>query len=258
PPPPQPNQPPSWQEQVLSKGWATEVIIPNSYQADSGAGLRSGIIGLVNKGKLRKADDWGALKAWGWGASRALDYLETDPTINAKMVAIEGISRYGNAALVTMVYDTRFAAAFVGSSGAGGAKLWRRDFGEKETNLASSGEYHWMAPNFIKYAGPLTPADMPIDQHEFIALCAPRPTFIGCGSPNVEGIWVDDTGMFRATYMASPVWQLLGAKGIKVGPMPPEDQGLTDGELAFRQHSGGHTNGPNWPTFLDWLGRYFR
>src|SRR5690606_8534925 len=134
---------PAWQEQVLAAGWGFGVIIPTSYQADNGAGLRSGIIGLVNKGQPRKLDDWGTLKAWGWGASRALDLLEKDPAVNAEKVTIEGLSRYGKAALVAMAYDERFAAGLIGSSGAGGAKMLRRVFGEQVENLAASGEYHW-------------------------------------------------------------------------------------------------------------------
>src|SRR4029077_7791310 len=106
------------------------LLDPASAQADDGAGLTRGIIGLVNKGQARKPDDWGALRAWAWGASRALDYLETDTTVDAKHVGIEGVSRYGKAALVTMAFDTRFAAVLVGSSGEGGAKPHRRNFGE--------------------------------------------------------------------------------------------------------------------------------
>ena len=127
----------------------------------------------------RKVDDWGALRAWAWGASRCLDYFETDKSVNAKQVGIEGISRYGKAAIVTMAYDERFAIAFVGSSGAGGAKIHRRILGEQVENVAASGEYHWMAGNYLKYAGPLTPNDLPVDSYELIALCAPRPVFIG-------------------------------------------------------------------------------
>jgi len=248
---------PSPMQQILAKGWGVAQIYPNETQADHGGGLRRGIIGLANGGRLRKPDEWGALKAWGWGASRALDFLATQKSVDARKVAIEGMSRYGKAALVTMVYDPRFAAAFVGSSGAGGAKLWRRDFGEREGNVASSGEYHWMAPNFIRYAGPKNPGDMPVDSHQLIALCATRTVFVGVGSPRVEGTWVDATGMFKATAMASPAWELLGKRGLRTAAMPPEDRGLLEGELAWRQHSGGHTNGPNWPSFLEWIGRYW-
>ena len=165
---------PSWQQQVLAQGWGYAIIVPNSIQADDGGGLTSGIIGLCNKGQARKPDDWGALRAWAWGASRALDYFETDKAVDAKQVGIEGLSRYGKAALVAMAYDQRFAIGFIGSSGEGGAKLHRRNFGELVENLTGSGEYHWMAGNFLKYGGPLTPGDLPVDAHELIALCAAR------------------------------------------------------------------------------------
>src|SRR5262245_4021867 len=155
--------PNSWQSQVLAKGWGYAIITPNSIQADNGAGLTRGIIGLCNKGQPRKVDDWGALRAWAWGASRALDYFETDKAVDAKQVGIEGLSRYGKAAIVAMAYDERFAIGFIGSSGQGGAKLHRRNFGELVENVASSGEYHWMAGNFLKYAGPLNWNDLPVD-----------------------------------------------------------------------------------------------
>ena len=249
---------PTWQQQVLSRGWGYATLVPTSVQADNGAGLTHGIIGLANKGQPRKADDWGALRAWAWGASRALDYLETDNAVDAKRVGIEGLSRYGKAALVTMAYDPRFAIAFVGSSGAGGAKLLRRDFGERVENLASSGEYHWFAGNFLKYAGPLTPGDLPVDAHQLIALCAPRPVFVSVGSPTVEGTWVDARGMFLATVAAGPVYRLLGRRDLGTSEFPPIETALIDGELAFRQHSGGHTTGPNWPTFVKFAERYMK
>src|SRR5262249_39993152 len=147
------QQGPGWQEQVLSKGWGFATYVPVSVQADNGAGLTQGIIGLVNKGQPRKLDDWGALRAWAWGASKVLDYFETDPAVDAKQIGIEGHSRYGKAALIAVAYDPRFAIGFLSSSGEGGAKLHRRNCGEIVENLAGSGEYHWMAGNFIKYAG---------------------------------------------------------------------------------------------------------
>jgi hypothetical protein len=116
-----------WQQQVLAKGWGYATLVPNSIQADNGAGLTAGIIGLVNKGQPRKPDDWGALRAWAWGASRALDYFETDKAVNARMVGLEGHSRYGKATLVAMAYEPRLAIAYVSSSGAGGAKIHRRN-----------------------------------------------------------------------------------------------------------------------------------
>ncbi|MFC1792517.1 alpha/beta hydrolase family protein [Planctomycetota bacterium] len=248
---------PSWQQQVLAKGWGYATIVPNSIQADNGAGLNQGIIGLCNKGQPRKADDWGALRAWAWGAGRALDFFETDKSVDAQKVGLEGHSRYGKATLVAMAYDQRFAIAYVSSSGAGGASLFRRDFGEIVENVASSGEYHWMAGNFLKYAGPLTWDDLPIDAHELVALCAPRPVFISSGSFNGDA-WVDAKGMFLAAAGAGPVYKLLEKKDMGTTEFPPIETTLIDGDVAFRQHSGGHTPGPNWPTFLTFAQRYFK
>ncbi len=156
-------------EQLIADGWGYAFLDPASVQADNGAGLTKGIIGLVNKGQPRKPDDWGSLRAWAWGASRLLDYLETDRSVDAKHVGIEGVSRYGKAALVTMAFDQRFAVVLVGSSGEGGAKLHRRNWGEAVENLTGSGEYHWMAGNFLKYGaaeatfGSKNAGDLPVD-----------------------------------------------------------------------------------------------
>ena len=254
-----------WQRLVLEKGWGYAVIFPNSYQADNGAGLTEGIIGLANKGQPRKLDDWGVLRAWGWGASRALDYFETDRAVDAKQVGIEGHSRMGKATLATMAYDPRFAICYVSSSGEGGAKLYRHIFGEQITNLAAPSEYHWMAGNFLKYAGPLTPGDLPVDNHELIALAAPRPVFIGGGSSTGDGYairegdaWADTTGMFMAEVAAGPVYRLLGKKDLGATALPPIGTAIIGGDLGFRQHPGGHTPAPNWPVFLEFASRYLR
>ncbi len=245
-------------DQLIVDGWGYATLNPSSIQPDNGAGLTRGIIGLVNKGQPRKPDDWGALRAWAWGASRALDYLETDPAVDAKHVGIEGVSRYGKAALVTMAFDTRFAVVLVGSSGEGGAKLHRRNFGEAVENLTGSGEYHWMAGNFLMYGSIKTPADLPVDAHELIALCAPRPTFISYGIPEKgDAKWLDQRGSFMATVAAGPVFRLLGAKDLGTSEMPPVNTGLLDGQLAWRQHDGGHTDGPNWQYFIPWADKFF-
>jgi hypothetical protein len=260
-PPPRNPFGPSGRQLALAKGWGFAVISPSSIQADNGAGLTQGIVGLCNKGQPRKPDDWGALRAWAWGASRALDYFETDKAVDAKHVAIEGLSRYGKATLVAMAYDQRFAVALVGSSGEGGAKLHRRNFGELVENLTGAGEYHWMAGNFLKYGGPLTPGDLPVDAHELIALCAPRPVFISYGASSgsgAEGTWVDQRGSFMAAVAAGPVYELLGKKGLGTGEFPPVETSLLGGDVAWRQHAGGHTVGPNWPTFLAWAERYLK
>lgn len=260
--PPEPNRlisphEPGWKEQLISRGWGYAVLNPSSIQADHGAGLKTGIIGLVNRGSGRKPDDWGALKAWAWGASRALDYLEKDEDVDPKRFAIEGLSRYGKAAVVAMAYEPRFSLAFVGSSGAGGAKILRRNFGEQVENLASSGEYHWFCGNFIKYASTHSVNDLPVDGHQIIALCAPRPVFISSGSPHVEGEWIDAKGMFLAGVHAGPVYRLLGKKDLGRTEFPVLGTPLVDGEIAFRQHAGGHSTGPNWSTWIAWASRYW-
>lgn len=247
---------PSWQQQVLEHGWGYAILIPTSFQDDSGAGLTEGIIGLCNRGQPRALEDWGALRVWAWGASRLLDYLQTIPQVDAKHVGIEGLSRYGKAALVTLAYDQRFAIVLVGSSGAGGAKLFRRNFGESIADLAATNEYHWFAGNFVKYAGSLNAGDLPVDAHELIALCAPRPVFISEGSPAVEGNWLDDKGQFMAEVDAGPVYRLLGKRDLGATVMPPIGTALISGDLAFRQHQYGHTDFPNWPAFLKFAARY--
>jgi len=255
--------------QLIAAGWGYATIVPNSIQADNGAGLTKGIIGLCNKGQPRKPDDWGSLRAWAWGASRGLDYLETDKSVDAKRVGIEGVSRYGKAALVTMAYDPRFAVVLVGSSGEGGAKLHRRNWGEAVENLTATGEYHWMAGNFLNYGaadasfGSKNAGDLPVDAHELIALCAPRLTFISYGVPERgDAKWLDQKGSYMATVAAGPVFRLLGAKDLGVGEdyknaqMPPVNVGLLDGQLAWRQHDGGHTDGPNWKYFIPWADKF--
>lgn len=246
---------PTWKDLVVERGWGYAVLVPNSVQADNGAGLTRGVIGLTNRGEPRAPDAWGALRAWAWGASRLLDYFETEPRVDAARVGIEGHSRYGKAAAVTLAFDERFATAFVSSSGEGGLKLHRRNYGEIVENLTGSGEYHWMAGNFLKYGGPLTWDDLPVDAHELVALCAPRPIFISSG--DVGDYWVDARGMFLAGAHAAPAYELLGARGMGTMEFPPLETGLLDGEIAFRQHAAGHTDGPNWPVFLEFAARYF-
>jgi hypothetical protein len=261
------NDPPSTQ-QLLSNGWGYATISPNTIQPDNGAGLTKGVIGLANKGQARKPDDWGSLRAWAWGAARGLDYLETDPAVDARRVGIEGVSRYGKAALVTLAFEPRFAIALIGSSGEGGAKLHRRNFGEAVENLTGTGEYHWMCGNFLKYGtdessfGRKTPNDLPVDAHELIALCAPRPVFISYGIPEKgDAQWLDQPGSYMATVAAGPVYRLLGAKDIgekedyHTAKMPPVNTGLLDGQLAWRQHDGGHEDRSNMKHFIQWADR---
>lgn len=269
--PPKPEEQLTSQERLLAAGWGYVTIDPGSIQADNGAGLTRGIIGLVNKGQPRKPEDWGSLRAWAWGAARGLDYLETDTLVNAKKVGIEGVSRYGKAALVTLAFEPRFAVGLIGSSGKGGATLHRRVFGEAVESLTGTGEYHWMAGNYLKYGteessfGKKTGCDLPVDSHELIALAAPRLAFISYGIPEKgDAKWLDQKGSYMATIAAGSVYKLLGAKDLGVSndylkeQMPPMLTDMLDGELAWRQHDGGHTDGPNYKYFIPWASKFLK
>ena len=253
---------------MIAAGWGYASLSPASVQADNGAGLTKGIIGLVNNGQPRKPDDWGSLRAWAWGAARALDYLETDKAVDAKRVGIEGVSRYGKAALVTMAYDTRFAIGLIASSGEGGTKLHRRNWGEQVENLTGSGEYHWMAGNFLKYGAAESDfGSKNAGRHS--GRCArtdragaPRPMFISHGIPERgDAQWLDHQGSFMAAIAARPVYRLLGRRisgrsdNYKTEKMPAVLVSMLDGQLAWRQHDGGHTDGPSWKYFIPWADR---
>jgi len=285
-PTPAANADPTPQQQILSRGWGYASVATASIQADNGQGLTCGIIGLVNKGQPRKIDDWGVLSAWGWGMSKVLDYLETDKAVDARRVAVQGHSRDGKAALVALAYDERFLTGFISSSGQSGAKLHRRKYGEAIENIAATNEYHWMAGNYLKYAGRWD--TLPVDAHELIALVAPRPVFLSTGNgpdlnpdgtvkmmqagdprfqasrgpieqqaANINDAWVDPKGTFLAGVGAGAVYRLLGKKDLGTTEFPKIETALTSGDIAFRQHSAGHTPGPNWPVFLDFAARYF-
>jgi hypothetical protein len=268
--------PPTNQQQALALGWGYATIVTGSVQADNGQGMQCGIIGLVNKGQPRKLDDWGVLAAWAWGASRVLDYFESDKAIDAKRVGLYGHSRWGKATLVATVLDQRFAVAYVSSSGQGGAKLHRRKYGETVDNLANT-FYYWMGGNYLKYAGRWDA--MPVDSHELIALMAPRPVFLSAGNDPQRGpdgtiatrvndqgqtvvtqaydAWIDPRGSFMAAAGAGPVYELLGKKGLGVRDFPTLDTKVIAGDIGFHQHPGGHTSGPAWETFYTFARKYF-
>ncbi len=281
-PPPEPSA----QEQILGRGWGYASVSTASIQADNGQGLTCGIIGLVNKGQPRDLDDWGVLSAWGWGMSKVLDYLETDPAVDATKVATFGHSRNGKAALVALAYDERFLTGYISSSGQSGAKLHRRKYGEAIENIAAVNEYHWMAGNYLVYAGRWN--TLPVDSHELIAMVAPRPVFLSTGkgpdtnpdgsielmkegdprfqasrgpigqqAANINDAWVDPKGTFLAGVGAGPVYELLGKKGLGTSEFPPIETAIVTGDIGFRQHASGHTPGPNWSVFLDFAGKYF-
>jgi hypothetical protein len=256
---------------------------PNAVQPDSGgANLSSYLIGLVNKGNWRKPDDPGSLVAWGWGVSRLIDRFASDADIDADKIAVEGHSRYGKATLVTAAYDERVVVAWPSDAGALGTAIARRHYGESLEFVASStGEYHWVNGNILKYAGPLEPggyiprrvALLDVDAHSTTSLLAPRAIFVTNGTDTPPGFgdaWADPRGTFLSGKLASPVWKLLGWSGQiipdgtvftsgpdeSIGGTPPFNVAFIDGTVGWRRQIEGHTPVPNWPTFATFAARY--
>lgn len=246
-----PPEGPTPKEQVIDKGWAFVTFNTTALQPDHAAGLDEGIIGLMNEGDLREPGEWGVLAAWSWGLSRILDYLETVPAVDATRAGVQGHSRWGKTALLAAALDRRWAVAFPSCSGAMGASLEKRDYGETIDIVASTNEYHWMAGHFLNYAGNWDA--MPVDAHLLISLVAPRPLFL---TGATEDHWTDQRGMFLAATEAAPVYEFLGADGLSVDSMPPPDSSAIGGDLAWRMHEGGHTALPDWPVFLEFAERY--
>jgi hypothetical protein len=238
--------------EILAKGWGCATASTYTLQADTGAGLKDGVIGIVNKGEERQPDQWGVLEAWSWGLSRVIDYLETDPAVDAKRLGVEGHSRWGKTALLSAALDPRWSIVYASCSGQGGAKPSRRDWGETVDDICGIGEYHWMAGNYLKYAKNW--GDLPVDSPELISLVAPRPVFIGCGSTDK---WADPHGQFLAVVKAGPVWRLLGAKDVGADAQPDPDMELISGDIGYRMHNGGHTDALDFPTFLKFAGKYW-
>ncbi len=209
------------------------------------------LLNLLNITELRGADGRNpqASNAANYDESKATPYHELpDPLLSNNGKKIANAERWWK--------ERRPEILEHFSSGAGGVELHRRYYGEQVENVAAPNEYHWMAGNYLKYSGPLTAHDLPVDAHHLIALCAPRPVFISSGDQG-DG-WVDAKGMFLAGAGAESVYHLLGKGGLGTAGFPPLETALTNGEIAFRQHRGGHTPGPNWPVFLDFAGRYWK
>ncbi|HSY19568.1 MAG TPA: hypothetical protein VK815_14600 [Candidatus Acidoferrales bacterium] len=192
------------------------------------------------------ADEWGTVSAWAWGASRVIDYFETDRAVDAKRIAVIGHSRLGKTVLWIGASDPRVALVFSSCGGEMGSALARRDFGETVDDMAAN--FPWQfAGNFQKYSGHWN--DMPVDAHMLIALNAPRPVFITGGT---QDQWADPRGEFLAEVAAGPVYRLLGKKDLGTGELPPLDTPLIAGELGFHYHTGGHTiTASDWKAFLD-------
>lgn len=241
--------------EVLSRGWGYATLGYSDIQPDRADRWTEGVAGLaLGKGQTRPApDEWGTISAWAWGISRSIDYFETDPAVNAKQVAITGVSRLGKTVLWAGAQDERVAAVFSVVSGEMGASLIRRDWGETLDDMAQN--FPWQfAGNFQKWVGKWN--ELPVDQHMLIALCAPRPVYVNGG---LTDQWSDPKGEFLALVAAGPVYRLLGAKDLGATDLPPLDKPVTSGDLAFHYHSSGHTAVPaDWKAFLDFAERHFQ
>lgn len=240
--------------EVLKRGWGYASLGYTDIQPDRADRWTEGVVGqTLREGRQRPdPDEWGTISAWAWGISRSIDYFETDPAVNAKQVAITGVSRLGKTVLWAGARDQRVAAVFSVVSGEMGASLIRRDWGETLDDMAQN--FPWQfAGNLQKWVGKWN--ELPVDQHLLIALCAPRPVYVNGG---LTDQWSDPKGEFLSLVAAGPVYRLLGAKDLGVTDLPPLDQPLTSGDLAFHYHSGGHSAVPaDWKAFLDFADRHF-
>jgi hypothetical protein len=241
---------------LLARGWGYAMVGYQDIQPDRANALNEGVIGLtLGAGQQQPApDEWGSITAWAWGVSRIIDYLETDRSVNANQIALQGHSRLGKAALWASALDDRIKVVYASCSGEMGAALSRRDWGETVDDMTQNFPW-WFAGNFQKYAGHWN--EMPVDAHMLIALSAPRPVFVTGGTADQ---WADPVGMFLAEVNAGPVYRLLGRHdlGVAEGP-PPLDTPVIKGDLGWHYHTGGHAATPaDWTAFLEFAGKYLR
>jgi hypothetical protein len=241
-------------EKTLARGYGFATVCYQDIEPDFQGGYKYGIRPLFLKaGETQPAaDDWGAIGAWAYGLSRALDYLEKDNDVDAKRVAIVGHSRLGKTVLWAGALDTRFAMVLSSCSGEGGASLARRNYGETVRNLVDVFPY-WFCANFGKYADHVD--RLPVDSHELIALNAPRPVYI-TGAEDDK--WVDPRGEFLACVAAGPVYRLLGTQDLGTDQMPPLDQPIMH-TIAFHIRTGKHAvTAFDWDQFLAFADMHLR
>jgi hypothetical protein len=240
---------------IFAHGYGYATFRYSDVQPDNSNTFHSGVIGLTLKpGQAKPApDEWGTISAWAWSASRVLDYLEQDPAVDARRVALIGHSRLGKTVLLAGARDPRFAVIYSSCAGEMGSSLARRDYGETVDDMAAN--FPWQfAGHFQKYAGHWN--EMPVDTHELIALNAPHPVFIGGGT---QDQWSDPRGEFLAEVAAGPVYRLVGRQDLGTSNGPPVDTPLITGDLGFHYHSGGHTiTASDWKAFLDFADKYFK
>ncbi len=238
----------------ISHGFGVATIYYGDIEPDFAGGIKYGVEGLYLKpGQTKPApDQWGAISAWAWGLSRAMDYLETYKRVDAKRVALLGVSRLGKTVLWTAAHDPRFAMVIASCSGEGGAALSRRNFGETIAHLTAPSRYPYQfCTNYQKFAGHAD--QLPVDGNMLLSLIAPRPVLLQTGD---QDLWSDPKGEFLAAVAAGTVYRLLGKQGLGTDKWPPAGKPILH-TLGYYMHHGGHgIRPPDWKVFLKFMQKF--
>lgn len=240
-------------ESIIARGYAAAVFHVDDVDPDKDDGFKDGVHGVFDPpGQPRGGDAWGTIAAWAWGASRVVDYLVTDADLDAQRIAVVGHSRGGKTALWCGAQDTRVALTVSNDSGCTGAAISRGKTGESIAKINTSFP-HWFCANYKRWNG--REAELPVDQHELVALCAPRLVYVASAS---EDVWADPSAEFRSCVAASPVWQLLGKQGIVATVMPDVEQPVQTGAIGYHLRTGKHDlTVYDWQRYLDFADRHF-
>jgi dienelactone hydrolase len=248
------NKSPFWPaERIVERGYVAAVFHNSEVAPDQPKMFHLGVHGIFEEKQSGRAPDaWGTIAAWAWGASRAMDYFETDRDIDAKRIAVVGHSRGGKAALWCGAQDERFALVVSNSSGCTGAALARRKIGERIADINKRFP-HWLCANYKKFNG--KEDDLPVDQHQLIALMAPRPVYVSSAS---QDAWADPMGEFLSCVHAGPVYQLHGLKGVGTDDFPKAGQPLHAGHIGYHLRDGKHDlTEYDWDRFMDFAHHHF-
>jgi pimeloyl-ACP methyl ester carboxylesterase len=239
-------------EEVIARGYAISVFSNADLDPDDFDDFKNGIHGLLDRGR-RKPDAWGSLAAWAWGASRCMDYFEKDKDIDSRKVAVVGHSRGGKTALWTGAEDQRFSVVIANESGAGGASLARRRYGETVARISSAFP-HWFCTNYNKYAG--NEEAMPFDMHMLLALTAPRALYIDAAS---DDLWGDPRGCYLSLLNALPAFQLFDKASSVPALMPPLNRQVMSGHVGFHIRDGVHDmTVQDWNCFMDFADSFWK